>query len=366
MSRPRRSRSSTTRAPAPSAAAAMTMRRRRRRSCRRRSVRRCACSSCDGTSTAGTTSAGAPGRREGRRRCRRQDRRLRISRLAAHWSLDRDIRAAGVRTRRPSESATGRRGTSIKLTLGSMYDIPNLRLVNHRVPGIKGYLKGVEPAVAAGRRRLPLPPSRRSTSWRTSRRWTRSSGGATCNDARWLAVLDAVAKAARWTPTTAAARSRGRRRDRPRHRPRHPLTSYGAAVAEIEVNKETGVDRREAHVRRASMRASSSIPGRRKPDQRPAGPGREPDAEGRGDILEDQRHEPRLDHLSDPAVCRDAGGHADRRAAAGSERPPGRAKKIMAAAAAAIANAFFDATGVRLREYPLTPSRVKAAPRMNS
>jgi CO/xanthine dehydrogenase Mo-binding subunit len=32
----------------------------------------------------------------------------------------------------------------------------------------------------------------------------------------------------------------------------------------------------------------------------------------------------------------------------------------MAAAAAAIANAFFDATGVRLREYPMTPERVKA------
>jgi CO/xanthine dehydrogenase Mo-binding subunit len=33
----------------------------------------------------------------------------------------------------------------------------------------------------------------------------------------------------------------------------------------------------------------------------------------------------------------------------------------MAAAAAAIANAFFDATGVRMKEYPLTPSRVLAA-----
>lgn len=30
-------------------------------------------------------------------------------------------------------------------------------------------------------------------------------------------------------------------------------------------------------------------------------------------------------------------------------------------AAAAIANAFFDATGVRLQEYPLTPPRVLAA-----
>jgi CO/xanthine dehydrogenase Mo-binding subunit len=33
----------------------------------------------------------------------------------------------------------------------------------------------------------------------------------------------------------------------------------------------------------------------------------------------------------------------------------------MAAAAAAIANAFFDATRVRMREYPLTPARVLAA-----
>jgi CO/xanthine dehydrogenase Mo-binding subunit len=33
----------------------------------------------------------------------------------------------------------------------------------------------------------------------------------------------------------------------------------------------------------------------------------------------------------------------------------------MAAAAAAIANAFFDATGVRMQQYPLTPARVLAA-----
>jgi CO/xanthine dehydrogenase Mo-binding subunit len=33
----------------------------------------------------------------------------------------------------------------------------------------------------------------------------------------------------------------------------------------------------------------------------------------------------------------------------------------MAGAAAAIANAFFDATGVRMQEYPLTPARVRAA-----
>jgi CO/xanthine dehydrogenase Mo-binding subunit len=44
-----------------------------------------------------------------------------------------------------------------------------------------------------------------------------------------------------------------------------------------------------------------------------------------------------------------------------SERPLGAGEEVMAAAAAAIANAFFDATGVRMLEYPLTPARVLAA-----
>jgi CO/xanthine dehydrogenase Mo-binding subunit len=33
----------------------------------------------------------------------------------------------------------------------------------------------------------------------------------------------------------------------------------------------------------------------------------------------------------------------------------------MGATAAAVANAVFDATGARLREYPMTPQRVLAA-----
>jgi CO/xanthine dehydrogenase Mo-binding subunit len=34
---------------------------------------------------------------------------------------------------------------------------------------------------------------------------------------------------------------------------------------------------------------------------------------------------------------------------------------VMAAAAAAMANAFFDATGVRMDRFPMTPPRVLAA-----
>lgn len=39
----------------------------------------------------------------------------------------------------------------------------------------------------------------------------------------------------------------------------------------------------------------------------------------------------------------------------------GAGEEVLGPAAAAIANAFFDATGVRLREHPMTPARVLAA-----
>jgi len=43
------------------------------------------------------------------------------------------------------------------------------------------------------------------------------------------------------------------------------------------------------------------------------------------------------------------------------EKPSGAGEEVLGPAAAAIANALFDATGVRLQEYPLTPKRVLAA-----
>jgi CO/xanthine dehydrogenase Mo-binding subunit len=43
------------------------------------------------------------------------------------------------------------------------------------------------------------------------------------------------------------------------------------------------------------------------------------------------------------------------------ERSSGGGEELMPAVVAAIGNAFFDATGVRLRRYPYTPERVLAA-----
>ncbi len=44
-----------------------------------------------------------------------------------------------------------------------------------------------------------------------------------------------------------------------------------------------------------------------------------------------------------------------------NEPSTGAGEEVMGATVAAIANAFFDATGVRLRQYPMTPPRVSAA-----
>ena len=43
------------------------------------------------------------------------------------------------------------------------------------------------------------------------------------------------------------------------------------------------------------------------------------------------------------------------------QKSSGAGEESMAAGAAAIANAFFDATGVRMQEFPFTPKRVLAA-----
>jgi hypothetical protein len=44
-----------------------------------------------------------------------------------------------------------------------------------------------------------------------------------------------------------------------------------------------------------------------------------------------------------------------------NEKSTGGGGEVLGPPAAAIANALFDATGVRLREFPMTPARVLAA-----
>src|SRR5262249_31196244 len=127
-----------------------------------------------------------------------------------------------------------------QLNCAGMYDVPNLRLVNHKLPAA-GYLKG-------GWLRSPLDLSFSFASEQAIDQLAYllnmdpyTFRQRNIKDPRWLGVLDAAAKAAQWTPRRAVSRVSnakvvtGRGIGVGTH-----LASYGAAVAEIEINRETG------------------------------------------------------------------------------------------------------------------------------
>jgi CO/xanthine dehydrogenase Mo-binding subunit len=179
-------------------------------------------------------------------------------------------------------------------------------------------------------------------------------------DARWLGVLDAVAQAAKWRPRPAAALSKakivtGRGIGVGTH-----LASYGAAVAEIEVNKETG--RIVARHMYGAIDAGLAVnPGNIENQisgqlvQTVSRMLKEEVTFNRTNVTSlDWNTYPILRFEECPAVTPIVVQRLN-------ERSTGAGEEVMAGAAAAIANAFFDATGVRMQEFPLTPKRVRAA-----
>ena len=246
------------------------------------------------------------------------------------------------------------------LCCGGMYDIPNVRLVNHHVPGL-GYLKGAW-------LRSPLDLSFSFTSEQAIDQlafllkmdpyeFRRNN----IKDVHWLGVLDAAAKAAKWAPRTAASNPAegkivsGRGIGMGTH-----LASYGAAVAEIEVNKQTGKVVAK-HLYGAVDAGLVVNPGN-------------VESQISGQLVQTASrmfHEEvtftktnvtSLDWASYPILrfeeCPEVTPVVVQRL---NERSTGAGEEVMAAAAGAIANAFFDATGVRMTEFPLTPKRVMAA-----
>jgi len=245
--------------------------------------------------------------------------------------------------------------------VGGMYSIPNMRLVNHRVPGLSGYLKG-------SYLRSPLDISFSFTSEQAIDQLAYLAGmdplsfrQRNIKDARWLGVLNAVAKSAGWTPRKAASNLSGAKIVKGRgvavgtH-----ISSYGAAVADIEVDKETGqivakhmygaLDAGlvinpgfvENQISGMLVQATSRIL-------------KEEVTFTKANVTSlDWNSYPILGFEECPEVTAVVVQHLD-------EKSDGAGEELTGPAAAAIANAFFDATGVRMSEYPLTPNRVKAA-----
>ena len=246
------------------------------------------------------------------------------------------------------------------LTCGGQYAIPNLKLVNHHVPG-QGYPR-------AGWLRSPLDLSFAFTSEQAIDQLAYRLGRdpyefrrLNIADERWLGVLDAAAKAGNWTPRRAASGlsdsqvATGRGIGLGTH-----LGSWGGAVAEVEVDKGSGRVR-ITHLYGAIDAGLVVNPGN-------------VEAQLMGQLVQtasrmlheevsfDEHGVTSLDWRRYPVLrfeeCPEVTPIIVQRI---HEKSLGAGEEVMAAAAAAIANAVFDATGHRLDQFPLTPERVKAA-----
>jgi len=246
------------------------------------------------------------------------------------------------------------------LTCGGMYDIPNVRLINHKVPVVE-YLKG-------GWLRSPLDLSFAFASEQAIDQLAYLAAidpyefrKRNIKDPRWMGVLDGVAQAAAWKSNKAAANLSsakvvtGRGIGMGTH-----LASYGAAVAIIEVNKETG--RVVAKHMYGAIDAGLVV-----------NPGNVESQIGgqlvqtasrlfKEEIKFDKNGVTTLDWNTYPILrfdeCPEVTPVVVQRV---NEPSRGAGEEVMAAVAAAIANAFFDATGKRMQEFPMTPARVLAA-----
>ena len=261
----------------------------------------------------------------------------------------------------PKEQTSGPMSIPVnRMSTGSMYAVANRRVVSHAVPMV-GYLKGAP-------LRSPLDLSFAFASEQAidelafavqmdPLEFRRKNIG----DARWLGVLNAAAQAAQWSPRVAASSLSnadvvtGRGIGLGTHH-----VSYGAAVAEIEVNKRTGdiVAKRVCGALDAGQVVNPALVENQIIGQMIQATSRTLKEE----VLFDKAGVTSLDWVSYP-VLRFA-EHPDVIAVVVQrldEPSTGAGEEVMGATAAAIANAFFDATGARLRQYPMTPERVKAA-----
>lgn len=276
-----------------------------------------------------------------------------------HWSITETSQQLALGT--PAAESPGSTSQEVSPTnLGAMYRIPNMRLVNHRVDGIPGCLK-------AANLRSPLDVSFSFASEQTIDELAERAGmdpfefrKHNMTDERWLGVLNAVAQAANWKPRRTLDRSNtgtvtGRGIALGTHN-----SSYAAAIAEIEVNRQTG--RIVAKHMYGALDAGQGVNPAFLENQISGMLVQATSRMIKEEVTFSNTNVTSLDWNSYPilrfeecpAVTPIVVQRLDQPSSGGGE-------EVLGPAAAAIANALYDATGVRLREYPLTPARVLTA-----
>jgi nicotinate dehydrogenase subunit B len=262
---------------------------------------------------------------------------------------------------------------TVHLTQNEMYDIPNRRLVDHTVPG-PGYFR-------VGPLRSPMDPSYFFAQEGMMDELAHSAKldpyefrKRNISHPRWLGVLKAATDAAKWTPRVAgSAVSPGRiATGRGVAVGTHHLQfnqgdriTFAAAVVEIEVNKDTGVVTAK-HIYGAMDCGLAINPGI--VESQIVGMS----VHGTSLALREEVHFNQTNVTSLDWNSYQTLRFGDHPAVTPivvqrvNEKSSGAGEEVLPAVVAAIGNAFFDATGVRIRQYPLTPARVLAALRSAS
>jgi CO/xanthine dehydrogenase Mo-binding subunit len=246
------------------------------------------------------------------------------------------------------------------ISTGSMYRVANRRVISHAVP-MEGLLRGAA-------LRSPLDLNYGFASEQTIDELAfalrmdplefrrKNIGGK-----RWMDVLNAAAEAAKWTPRPAHASPsnadvvKGRGLGLATHH-----VSYGAAVAEVEVNRRGG-DIRVTRLYGAldcGLCINPALVENQIVGQMVQATSRmlkeEITFDAHGVTSLDWASYPILRFAESPDVVPIVVQRLE-------EPATGAGEEVMGATAAAIANAVFDATGVRMRRYPMTPERVREA-----
>ena len=311
---------------------------------------------------------GASRRRARRLRRRRPFDGLRISRLAPRLGDARDLAGTGAGDTAVTAAERGRAGRQQD---DALRRLRHAQCPSHQPSrtGARRLSQGRQSALALGSVDLFCV---RTDHRRTRSRARHGSGGVPPPqhvDPRWIGVMEAVVKASAWMPRpagpggagAAGSRSAGGRIATGRGIGIGTHTvSYGAAVADIEVDKQSG-EVRVKHLYGA-LDAGLVVNPALVENQIS---GMLVQAASRAIIEEvqfTQTNVTSLDWKSYPVLrFADSPDVTPIVVQRMNERSTGAGEEVMGAAVAAIANAFFDATGVRMRQYPLTPERVRAA-----
>ena len=276
------------------------------------------------------------------------------------WTVDSTVHDLALQVH-PIERTKGSNSITVNpVSTGSMYVIANRRVISHAIP-MEGYLRGAA-------LRSPLDLNYSFASEQTidelavavkmdPLQFRRQNIG----DKRWLGVLNAATEAAKWTPRVSGSTLSdadvvtGRGLGLGTHH-----VSYGAAVADIEVDKRSGniVVKRLFGALDAGLAVNPGLVENQIVGQMIQSTSRvlkeEVKFDEHGVTSLDWSTYPILRFAEHPEVVPVVVQRLD-------EPSTGAGEEVMGATAAAIANAFFDATGARLRQYPMTAERVKQA-----